>query len=97
MERVSLCWQETYGRPFTEEDAKAVFDSFLPRQLQCVKAYCKLMPHLMTAVEFLKNRDIPIGSTTGYNSEIMEIVKKEAIRFQISRRGLTPVYGVLAW
>ena len=24
MERVSLCWQETYGRSFTKEDAKAL-------------------------------------------------------------------------
>ncbi len=91
MEEVSAAWTEHHGRPVTEEDVEAMFADFQPLQLQCLADYADLIPGTLEAVAALREREIIIGSTTGYFTEAMELLKKEA-----AERGYVPDSSVCA-
>ena len=46
---------------------------FVPLQLQCLSDYSQLIPGALEIVKTLRERGYKIGSTTGYNSEMMKI------------------------
>ena len=85
MERISCEWERVYGRGFTEEDVKEIYQLSEKLILDILKDYSKPKPYVLETVAALRERDIKIGSTTGYNDEMMEIVKKAA-----SEKGYTP-------
>jgi phosphonoacetaldehyde hydrolase len=84
-------WQEVHGRPATEEDIDAMFADFQPLQLQVLADYAELIPGTLDTVAALREKEIIIGSTTGYFTEAMELLKKEA-----ARRGYIPDSSVCA-
>ncbi|MGB0697008.1 MAG: phosphonoacetaldehyde hydrolase [Rhodospirillaceae bacterium] len=67
-------WQAAQSRPFTEEDAVAVYEEFLPRQIKVAGEHAVLIDGVVEAVATLRARGIRIGSTTGYTKAIMEAV-----------------------
>jgi phosphonoacetaldehyde hydrolase len=84
-------WQEVHGRPATEEDIDAMFADFQPLQLQVLADYAELIPGTLETVAALREKEIIIGSTTGYFTEAMELLKKEA-----AHRGYIPDSSVCA-
>ncbi len=88
---VARRWQEVYGRPCTEEDVAQMFEEFVPLQLACLAQYADLIPGTLDFVAELRNRDVKIGSTTGYTGEMMELLAKEA-----ADRGYVPDSTVCA-
>lgn len=85
MERISREWERVYGRDFTEKDVKEIYQLSEKLILDILKDYASPKPYVLEAVAALRERGIKIGSTTGYNDEMMEIVKKAA-----SEKGYTP-------
>jgi phosphonoacetaldehyde hydrolase len=73
LEPVRRRWQEKHGRPPTDDDVGAMFAEFVPLQLDCLSTYSKLIPGTLDVVRELRKRNIKIGSTTGYLTEMMAI------------------------
>ncbi len=78
MDRVSKLWKEKYGTTPNEEDIDELFRDFQPNLMEILKDYCDPIPGALDLVKKLKEKNIKIGSTTGYTSNMMEIVEKEA-------------------
>jgi phosphonoacetaldehyde hydrolase len=69
--RVAAAWRERHGRGFTEADADAIHDVFVPLNAEVVGNYAALIPGALETVAWLRARGLAIGSTTGYTREIM--------------------------
>jgi phosphonoacetaldehyde hydrolase len=90
-EDVAALWQQANGRPMTEQNIDEMFADFQPLQLQCLADYADLIPGTLETVAALRKRSILIGSSTGYFTEAMELLKEEA-----ARRGYVPDSSVCA-
>lgn len=88
---VAARWQQVHGRPVTERDVDDMFTDFQPLQLQCLADYADLIPGTLETVATLRERGILIGSSTGYFTEAMELLREEA-----ARRGYVPDSSVCA-
>ncbi len=84
-------WEEAHGRLPAEEDVVAMFEEFVPLQLDCLADYAELIPGTLDFVAEARNRRLKIGSTTGYTVEMMDLIKKEA-----AQRGYEPDHSVSA-
>jgi phosphonoacetaldehyde hydrolase len=73
-------WQDVYGRLPNEDDVQAMFEDFVPLQLECLSTYSKLIPGTLEVVKKLRSQGIKIGSTTGYTKEMTEINLADAKR-----------------
>ena len=75
---VAKRWQEVHGRPCSEEDVDKMFAEFIPLQCACLADYADLIPGTVEACKDFRARGLKIGSTTGYMTEMMDILAKEA-------------------
>ena len=91
MEPVRKMWSATYGRYPNEDDVESMFRDFVPLQLACLAEYADLIPGTLEAVADFRKRGLKIGSTTGYTSEMMDVLLKEA-----RLRGYVPDSSVCA-
>jgi phosphonoacetaldehyde hydrolase len=57
-----------------------MFYNFIPLQLSVLDKYTTLVPELSEALNIIRSLDMKIGSTTGYNNEMMEIVTAAAAK-----------------
>jgi phosphonoacetaldehyde hydrolase len=76
--RVAQLWEEKYGRSINEDDINQMFESFIPLQMEVIKNHAEIVPELPAALEIAKMKGLKIGSTTGYNNEMMEILTRAA-------------------
>ncbi len=90
-EAVAERWERKHGRRPTEADVEAMFEDFVPLQLQCLARYADLIPGTLEAVAEFRRRGLKVGSTTGYTEEMMAILQDEA-----KRRGYVPDATVCA-
>ena len=91
IEEVAGAWKEARGRAVTDQDIDDMFADFQPLQLECLADYADLIPGTLETVAALRERGILIGSTTGFFTEAMELLKEEAVR-----RGYVPDSSVCA-
>jgi phosphonoacetaldehyde hydrolase len=80
LESVRTRWEAAHGRLPGEEDVSRMFADFVPLQLECLSEYSALIPGTLDVVAALRQRDIKIGSTTGYLREMMAINLRDAKR-----------------
>lgn len=73
-------WVETHGQPSTEADVEALFQEFIPMQLDVLPQYANVIPGVVDAVDALRAQGIKIGGTTGYNAEMMALCAQAAAR-----------------
>jgi phosphonoacetaldehyde hydrolase len=59
-------WQALHGRPGTEADVDAMYEQFVPIQMNVIEKYSTLIPGVVEAAEALRARGIKLGSSTGY-------------------------------
>jgi len=88
---VAARWEKTHGRLPTEEDVVAMFEAFVPLQLNCLADYAELIPGTLDFVAAARKRGLKIGSTTGYTVEMMQLIGQEA-----AQRGYEPDHSVSA-
>lgn len=88
---VARRWKEVHGKPCGEDDIEAMFQDFIPRQLDCLAKYADLIPGTVEAIAAFRKRGLKIGSTTGYTGEMMKLLLAEA-----KQRGYEPDSTVCA-
>ncbi len=72
MPSVARSWQGVYGKPPGEAEIDAMYDEFIPLQVEYVGRYADPIPGVVEVVARLRERGIKIGSNTGYNREMMD-------------------------
>jgi phosphonoacetaldehyde hydrolase len=85
MAPVAAQWQTVHGQLPGQDDIDHLYSDFIPRQLAILADYADPIPGALALVAELRQRGIKIGSTTGYNHEMMEVLAPEA-----ARRGYKP-------
>lgn len=73
-------WKKKHGEKCTEKDIEEMFNNFIPLQLSVLEVHSDLIPELPEALKIIRSLDMKIGSTTGYNNEMMEILTSIAAR-----------------
>ena len=67
-------WQARYGKPFVDADVDALYEVFTPMNAAVVADFADFIPGAINVVNTLRAQGLKIGSTTGYNRPIMDIV-----------------------
>jgi phosphonoacetaldehyde hydrolase len=85
MPRVAAAWIARHGRATAESDVAAMYEAFIPLQLKVLTQYADLIPGTIATVQALRARGLKIGSTTGYNRQLMDVLVPAA-----AQRGYRP-------
>lgn len=80
MEAVARQWEAEHGARPTEKDVDELFSEFVPALTKAITHHSDIIPGVVETVGELRNRHLCIGSTTGYNMEIMQSVQETAER-----------------
>lgn len=78
MEPIAQQWEQKHDRRPTEEDVESMFAEFIPMQVACIADHADIIPGCLKAIAELRAMGLGIGSTTGYNSEMMDILVPKA-------------------
>jgi phosphonoacetaldehyde hydrolase len=78
--RIAAEWSDIHGHDCTEKDIEEMFSNFIPLQLSVIEAHSEIIPELPGALEVIRSHNMKIGSTTGYNNEMMKILTAAAAR-----------------
>jgi phosphonoacetaldehyde hydrolase len=78
MPRVAAEWKAVHGRAFEPTDVDELYADFLPRQLRCINRYSDVIPGVVETIDACRKRGLKIGSSTGYTTEIMDVVMARA-------------------
>lgn len=71
LETAKQQWKEKYGRDWTEGDVEDLYVKFEEKLYEVVANYSTPIDGVVETVKELKESGIKIGSTTGYNNQIM--------------------------
>ena len=71
---IAAQWEARYGKPFAEADVDHLYEVFTPMNAAVVADFADFIPGAVEMVDALRARGLKIGSTTGYNRPIMDIV-----------------------
>jgi phosphonoacetaldehyde hydrolase len=63
-----------FGRKATDDDVTAIYERFMPLQIEKIAEHSALIPGALEAIAALRARDIKIGSCSGYPARVMERV-----------------------
>ena len=78
--RIAGLWRAEYNRECTENDIEEMFTNFIPLQMAVIEKHSEIIPELPGAIDLLRSMDMKIGSSTGYNNEMMEILTAAAAK-----------------
>ncbi len=71
-------WSEIKGKAPDQGDVDAMFDDFVPMQLDCLRNYTALLPGVAEVIQKLQKQGIKIGSTTGFVRSMVDILEEDA-------------------
>ena len=71
---IAAQWQERHGRAFSNADVDHLYEVFTPMNAAVVADFADFIPGAVEMVDTLRSRGLKIGSTTGYNRPIMEVL-----------------------
>ena len=72
--RVAEVWRRLHGRAFDDADVDRLYALFTPMNLAAVPQHAALIDGVPELMRSLRARGLKIGSTTGYNREIMAVL-----------------------
>ena len=72
--RIAAQWERVHGKPFSDADVDHLYEVFTPMNAAVVADFADFIPGAVQMVDTLRARGLKIGSTTGYNRPIMEVV-----------------------
>jgi len=72
--RIAAQWQAKHGHAFSDADVDRLYEVFTPMNAASVRDHADFIPGALEAVKAARERGLKIGSTTGYNRPIMEVV-----------------------
>lgn len=71
-------WKQAFSREFNDGDIDAMYEQFLPLQMQILGEHSELIAGAANAVQACRTMGLKIGSTTGYTRELMKVVSAAA-------------------
>lgn len=71
MPSIAQSWEDAFGHRPSDDDIDDVYDVFVPMNEKIVAQYATLVPGALDMLTFLRDREIKVGSTTGYTRSIM--------------------------
>ncbi|NUM53728.1 MAG: phosphonoacetaldehyde hydrolase [Candidatus Hydrogenedentes bacterium] len=74
LDPVAEQWRSKYGSRPSEEDVESMFAEFVPLQVDAIARHADVIPGAIETIATLRARGIAIGSTTGYNAEMMAVL-----------------------
>jgi len=80
MPEVADAWQRTHGRLCTDADIDEMYAEFVPLQIESLPRFADTIPGTTEAVAEFRSRGLKIGTTTGYNAEMMRVLAPEAAK-----------------
>ncbi|WP_434519363.1 phosphonoacetaldehyde hydrolase [Pseudomonas sp. NFX1] len=63
-----------FGRTPTDNDVTAIYERFMPLQIEKIAEHSALIPGALEAIEQLRAKDLKIGSCSGYPAVVMDKV-----------------------
>ncbi|RYF73046.1 MAG: phosphonoacetaldehyde hydrolase [Comamonadaceae bacterium] len=72
--RIAAQWERVHGKAFSDTDVDHLYEVFTPMNAAVVADFADFIPGAVQMVDTLRARGLKIGSTTGYNRPIMEVV-----------------------
>lgn len=78
MPEVARMWHARHGRPPGPSDIEALYEHFKPAQLAAIELQADLIDGALQAVAELRDRGIPVATTTGYFREAAGAVLEAA-------------------
>ena len=72
--RVADAWHGAHGRAFDDADVDRLYALFTPMNAAAVPHHAKLIDGVPELMAHLRQRRLKIGSTTGYNRDIMAVL-----------------------
>lgn len=73
--RIAAAWAVAHGRAFDVADVSALYEEFTPMNALSVRQHAQAIPGAAELLSTLRQRGLKVGSTTGYNRPIMEVVQ----------------------
>jgi phosphonoacetaldehyde hydrolase len=71
---IAAQWQVHHGRAFEDKDVDHLYEIFTPMNAAVVPQFADFIPGALETVNALRARGFKIGSTTGYNRPIMDVL-----------------------
>lgn len=91
LDEIASQWEALHQRPWSEDDVKQIYETFMPLQIEEAKLYTELVPGLCASLAPLKERGIKIGSTTGYPRVVADPILMSACE-----QGYSPDFSMCA-
>lgn len=76
--RVKTKWINVKGKEPCQQDVDEMFEQFVSMQVECLPKYTKLLPGITETVRSLQQKEIKIGSTTGFTKVMVDVLLKDA-------------------
>ena len=78
-------WKSIHGSDPDQGDVDRMFADFVPMQLDCLRQYTSLLPHVAEVTQQFQKDGIKIGSSTGFVRSMVDILEADA-----KQQGYTP-------
>lgn len=80
MPRIAAQWRTAHGSDPSESDTDRLYAEAIPLQLECLPRFATPIPGMLDLACRLAAAGVPIGSTTGYNTEMLATLAAESAR-----------------
>lgn len=74
MPEVAKRWREAIGAVPNEADVDRLYSGFIPIQMEEIARHAGLIPGTVEAVAEFRERGLKVGTTTGYNGLMMDVL-----------------------
>jgi len=91
MPEIASQWRAVHGGAWTNGDLDALFEAFIPLQMEALPHFLDVIPGIAAMASALRERGLKIGATTGYNEAMMGLCQRAA-----RDAGYTPDVSVAA-
>ena len=71
-------WAGVHGKAPDQGNVDAMFEDFVPMQLDCLRKYTSLLPGVADVTQAVQKQGIKIGSTTGFIRVMVDILEADA-------------------
>ena len=71
-------WKGVHGSYPDQGSVDAMFADFVPMQLECLRQYTTLLPHVAETIQQFQKDGIKIGSSTGFVRSMVDILEADA-------------------
>jgi len=78
-------WKGVHGSYPDQSSVDAMFADFVPMQLDCLREYTTLLPHVAEVTQKFQKDGIKIGSSTGFVRSMVDVLEEDA-----KKQGYTP-------